>query len=65
MDALYESSQQAIQALVESDPMAAKIGASYFEFAEKVRAYHEISEQGYPVDDCYAGIPTAGSPVSC
>ena len=47
MDALYESSQQAIQALVESDPMAAKIGASYFEFAEKVRAYHEISEQGY------------------
>ena len=47
LDALYESSQKAIQALVESDPMAAKIAASYFEFAEKVRAYHEISEQGY------------------
>ena len=47
LDALYESSQQAIQALVESDPMAAKIAASYFEFAEKVRTYHEISERGY------------------
>ena len=47
LDALYESSQKAIQALVESDPMAAKIAASYFEFAEKVRTYHEISERGY------------------
>ena len=29
MDALYESSQVAIQALVNSDPMAKKIAASY------------------------------------
>ena len=47
MDALYENSQVAIQALVEADPMAKKIAASYFEFAEKVRTYHEISERAY------------------
>ena len=47
MDALYESSQVAIQALVDSDPMAKKIAASYFDFAQKVRTYHEISERGY------------------
>ena len=47
MDALYENSQVAIQALVEADPMAKKIAASYFEFAGKVRAYHEISERAY------------------
>ena len=47
MDALYESSQVAIQSLVESDPMARKIAASYFDFAERVRTYHEISERAY------------------
>jgi TRAP-type mannitol/chloroaromatic compound transport system substrate-binding protein len=47
MDALYEQSQIAIQALVDADPMAKKIAASYFAFAEKVRAYHEISERAY------------------
>ena len=47
MDALYESSQVAIQSLVNSDPMAKKIAASYFDFAQKVRTYHEISERGY------------------
>jgi len=47
MDALYEQSQIAMQALVNSDPMAKKIAASYFAFAEKVRAYHEISERAY------------------
>ena len=47
MDALYENSQVAIQALVEADPMAKKIAASYFEFANKVRTYHEISERAY------------------
>ena len=47
MDALYEQSQVAIQALVDADPMAKKIAASYFAFAEKVRAYHEISERAY------------------
>lgn len=47
MDALYEQSQVAIQALVDADPMAKKIAASYFTFAEKVRAYHEISERAY------------------
>ena len=47
MDALYESSQVAIEALVNADPMAKKIAASYFAFAEKVRTYHEISERAY------------------
>ena len=47
MDALYEQSQIAIQALVGADPMAKKIAASYFAFAEKVRTYHEISERAY------------------
>ena len=47
MDVLYESSQVAIQSLVESDPMARKIAASYFDFAERVRTYHEISERAY------------------
>ena len=47
MDALYENSQVAIQALIDADPMAKKIAASYFAFAEKVRAYHEISERAY------------------
>ena len=47
MDALYESSQVAIEALVDADPMAKKIAASYFTFANKVRTYHEISERAY------------------
>lgn len=47
MDALYEQSQIAIQALVAADPMAKKIAASYFAFADKVRTYHEISERAY------------------
>ena len=47
MDALYENSQVAIQALIDADPMAKKIAASYFEFADKVRTYHEISERAY------------------
>ena len=47
MDALYEQSQIAVQALVNADPMAKKIAASYFVFAEKVRTYHEISERAY------------------
>ena len=47
MDALYEQSQIAVQARVNADPMAKKIAASYFVFAEKVRTYHEISERAY------------------
>lgn len=47
MDALYEQSQIAMQALMDSDPMAKKIAASYFAFADKVRTYHEISERAY------------------
>lgn len=47
MEALYENSQVAIQALIDADPMAKKIAASYFEFADKVRTYHEISERAY------------------
>lgn len=41
------TSQIAMQALVDSDPMAKKIAASYFAFADKVRTYHEISERAY------------------
>lgn len=47
MDALYEQSQIAIKALIDSDPMAAKIADSYFDFAERVRTYHEISERAF------------------
>ena len=33
--------------LVESDPMAAKVYASYRKFYSGVRNYHHISEQAY------------------
>lgn len=45
--ALWKGSQEAMRKLVESDPMAAKVYASYREFYKGVRNYHHISEQAY------------------
>ena len=47
MDILFEESQVAINKLINTDPMAEKIATSYFEFAERVRVYHEVSERAY------------------
>lgn len=45
--ALYEGSEIVMKDLVESDPLAAEVNASYDAFLNNVRAYHEISEQAY------------------
>ncbi|MEO1080804.1 MAG: TRAP transporter substrate-binding protein [Pseudomonadota bacterium] len=45
--ALYRGSEEAMEALISSDPLAARVHASFAEFLENVRAYHEISEQAY------------------
>lgn len=45
--ALWHGTQTAMQELVESDPMAAKVYTSYSEFYKGVRNYHHISEQAY------------------
>jgi TRAP-type mannitol/chloroaromatic compound transport system substrate-binding protein len=45
--ALWQGTQAATQKLVTSDPMAAKVYASYREFYKGVRNYHHISEQSY------------------
>ncbi|MDH4039948.1 MAG: TRAP transporter substrate-binding protein [Gammaproteobacteria bacterium] len=45
--ALYRADQKVMQQLVASDPMAAKVNASYQKFYAGVRAYHHISEQAY------------------
>mgnify|MGYP001133930218 FL=1 len=47
MALLYENAKIAMASLVASDPMSAKINASYSRFAEDVRVYHEISERAY------------------
>ncbi len=47
LQTLYQKSEIAMSELVASDPMAAKIEASYSDFFERVRAYHEISERAY------------------
>ncbi len=47
LDVLYEKSQEVMLALIKSDPDAKKIAESYFDFLERVRAYHEISERAY------------------
>ncbi len=44
---LYERAQDVMADLVASDPLAAKIQASYQDFYDNVRAYHAISEQAY------------------
>ncbi|MEM1189125.1 MAG: TRAP transporter substrate-binding protein [Pseudomonadota bacterium] len=45
--ALYRGSEEAMEALISSDPLAARVHASFSAFLENVRAYHEISEQSY------------------
>ena len=45
--ALWKGTQVALRNLVESDPMAAKVYASYRKFYRGVRNYHHISEQAY------------------
>jgi TRAP-type mannitol/chloroaromatic compound transport system substrate-binding protein len=45
--ALWQGSQEAMRKLVATDPMAAKVYASYREFYKGVRNYHHISEQAY------------------
>jgi TRAP-type mannitol/chloroaromatic compound transport system substrate-binding protein len=47
LQALYRSSEQALQELTANDPLSARVYASYREFYEGVRAYHHISEQSY------------------
>jgi len=45
--ALYDASVDVMQELVSSDPLAAKVHASFEAFYGDVRAYHHISEQAY------------------
>ncbi len=45
--ALYRGSEEAMQVLISTDPLAARVYASFSDFLENVRAYHEISEQAY------------------
>lgn len=44
---LYTNAVEARRKLVAADPMAGKIDASYADFAEDVRAWHEVSERAY------------------
>lgn len=45
--ALYDASEEVMQELIESNPLAAKVHASFEAFYEDVRPYHHISEQAY------------------
>jgi TRAP-type mannitol/chloroaromatic compound transport system substrate-binding protein len=46
--ALFERlSREVVAELASRDPLAARIHASYLAFAERVRAYHEVSELAY------------------
>ncbi|MEM1404842.1 MAG: TRAP transporter substrate-binding protein DctP [Pseudomonadota bacterium] len=45
--ALYKGSEEAMDRLIDSDPLAAEVQASFAEFLRNARAYHEISEQAY------------------
>jgi TRAP-type mannitol/chloroaromatic compound transport system substrate-binding protein len=47
LDALWEGTRAAMDELVATDPMAAKVYASYRKFYRGVRNYHHISEQAY------------------
>ncbi len=47
LHALWLGSQEVMDELVASDPMAAKVYASYRDFYKGVRNYHHISEQAY------------------
>ncbi len=44
---LYRGSEAVMQRLVQDDPMAARVYASFKAFYGGVRAYHHISEQAY------------------
>lgn len=44
---LWRASEVVMRELIEKDPMAARVYASYKEFFDGVRAYHHISEQAY------------------
>ena len=45
--ALWQGTQQVMDKLVATDPMAAKVYDSYSAFYNGVRNYHHISEQSY------------------
>jgi len=45
--ALAHGADKAMQDLIDTDPMAAKVYASYKAFYDGVREYHHISEQAY------------------
>jgi TRAP-type mannitol/chloroaromatic compound transport system substrate-binding protein len=45
--ALARASEKVMQDLVASDPMAARVHASYEAFRQGVMSYHHISEQAY------------------
>ena len=45
--ALWQGTQEVMDKLVATDPMAAKVYDSYREFYNGVRNYHHISEQSY------------------
>lgn len=47
MLALWRASEDVMAELIEDDPMAAKVYASYKQFYDGVRDYHHISEQAY------------------
>ena len=47
LDVLYINAVSALERLKADDPMAQKIAASYEDFLEGVRRYHEISERAY------------------
>jgi TRAP-type mannitol/chloroaromatic compound transport system substrate-binding protein len=47
LDVLHSNAVIALEQLKEDDPMAQKISASYEEFLDGVRTYHEISERAY------------------
>ena len=47
MDILHTNAVISLNKLKEGDPMAAKISASYEDFLDGVRTYHEISERAY------------------
>ncbi|EAQ97630.2 TRAP transporter substrate-binding protein [Congregibacter litoralis] len=45
--ALYRGGEEAMARMIEKDPLAARVNASFQAFLKDVRAYHEISEQSY------------------
>ena len=45
--ALWRANEVVMQELIDKDPMAAKVYASFKSFYDGARAYHHISEQAY------------------